>query len=456
VHTTNDARSRAGKSGGHNDNLQSFRVAFDLATAGIGLVDLDGKFSRANNALAGLLGFSAEEMEGKFLWEMFVPEEREQAQAEFKHTACTGKALTVLERRYLNKQGAILFAETTASLVRSEAGKPLHFVVSIKDITENRRLQAILDEQATTDPLTGAANRKQIEKNVRSEMLRSDRYGVKLSLAMIDLDHFEEVNSTYGREVGDLVLRGFCDIARNCHRASDAFGHWEGDRYVALLPETGLTGAHFFADRLRSALENFRFNGDKQITACIGVVGYREGEDALSLIARATACVSLAKQRGRNRVVDDAEDIQREIAGMLSFPQLVNLHWRVSYHSGEELVDLEHKELFGLANRVITAVTEEGSGDEVLPLVRDLIEHVGTHFSHEEELLHAANYPAADKHGRIHGRLLERARTLLDMFESGQGSAADLLGFVIHDVVARHILGEDRKFFPWLKKAKQG
>jgi diguanylate cyclase (GGDEF)-like protein/hemerythrin-like metal-binding protein len=364
--------------------------------------------------------------------------------------------MPVSERRYLSHQGKTVIVETEGSLLRNDAGQPVSFVVSFRDITENRRLHALLEEHRTIDPQTGALNRKQIEKIVRSEMARSDRYGVKFSLVMIGLDNLKDMNRAQGIEAGDRVLREFYDLSRSCHRVTDQFGRWGGDVFVALLPETSLTGAHFFAERLRSTVQDFSFESGARVTVSVGVVGYREREDISSLMERAKAALSLAKQNGRNQVFDDKNDLERELAGMLSYPQLVNMHWRASYLSGEALIDAEHQELFRLTNLVIGAIAEEGAGQALLPLVRELIAHVRTHFLHEEEILQAAGYSGADRHGRVHGRLLDRATSLADQFESGEGSAADLLGFLIHDVVVRHVLEEDRKYFPWLKKAMQG
>jgi len=455
VHT-NEPQLVTNESGKHNYDQESFRAVFALTTAGIGLVDLNGIIFRSNTALALLFGFSVEELAGKCLWEMLLPEERDQAKSSFEKAVCEGRSVPASERRFLSRQGKTLFVETAVSLVWNEAGQPVYFVVSFRDITENRRLQTLLDEQTTMDPLTGAANRRKFEKSVRSEMARSDRYGVKFSLVMIGLDQIKDMNKAQGIEAGDRVLRQFCDITRNCHRVSDEFGRWEGDVFVALLPETSVTGAHFFAERLRSTVQDFPFAGSARVTTSVGVVGYRESEELASLIERAKAALSLAAQNGGNQVFDDKADLERELAGMLSYPQLVNMHWRTSYLSGEALIDTEHQELFRLTNLVIGAIAEEGTGEALLPLVRELIAHVRTHFSHEEEILQAAGYSGADRHGRVHNRLLERAGALADMFESGEGSAADLLGFLIHDVVVRHVLEEDRKYFPWLKKAKQG
>jgi len=268
---------------------------------------------------------------------------------------------------------------------------------------------------------------------------------------MIDLDHFKNVNDTFGHLAGDRVLRGFCEIARNCLRATDTLGRWGGEEFVALLPETGLKGAQILADRLRVTLEGLRFDGEIKVTASMGVAGYREGDELAALLGRADAAMYRAKQSGRNRVVVDTADLEREAAHRQTNPQLVNLHWKPSYRSGQPLIDAEHQELFELTNLIIVAMAEDGAEASVLPMVRELIAHVRAHFGHEEKMLQEAGYPHAAEHAEIHRKLLKQAGELVDLFEKGQGGCSGLLGFLIYDVVAKHLLKEDRKFFSSLK-----
>jgi diguanylate cyclase (GGDEF)-like protein/hemerythrin-like metal-binding protein len=281
--------------------------------------------------------------------------------------------------------------------------------------------------------------------------MRSDRYGDKLSLVMIDLDHFKAINDAHGHGGGDRVLRGFSDLARNCLRSTDLLGRWGGEEFVALLPETGMSGAHLLAERLRATLECFRFDGGIKVTASMGVAAYREGEDLATLMGRADVCMYRAKQSGRNRIVLDSEDVEREAASKHRGPDLVNLRWRASYRSGQPLLDAEHQELFRLTNLILATMSEPGEEAALLLLVRELIAHIHAHFAHEEKLLLAAGYPKAAEHIEIHRQLESRALELVCRFERQGGSPADMLGFLIHDVVARHMLQEDQKFFPWLR-----
>jgi diguanylate cyclase (GGDEF)-like protein/hemerythrin-like metal-binding protein/PAS domain S-box-containing protein len=435
------------------EDLERFRLAFEYANLGIALVDLEGNIFDANKRCSDFFGRTNDELKRLNLLDIWLPEDRVEAMAAFLKSAEGINADAVYERRYQNKKGEIIFAEVVRGLARSQTGRPKFFVVIFRDITESKRLQALLEERASTDPLTGAMNRNGTEERVRAELKRSDRYGDKLSLVLIDLDHFKAVNDTYGHLAGDRILRGFCDIARSCLRSTDSLGRVGGEEFVVLLSETDLKGARLFAERLRTALEEFQFDGGIRITASIGVASHREGEEFSSLMDRADSAMYRAKQSGRNRVVLDNEDVAREEARNAQSAH-ATLHWKPSYLSGQPLIDAEHEESFRLINLMMEAMAEEETETRVLPLVRELLEHIQTHFKNEEQLLRASGFPEAEVHVEIHRDLIERAGELIRQFELGQDSAGDLLGFLIHDVVVRHMLRDDRKFFPWLK-AKQ-
>lgn len=429
---------------------ERFRLAFEDAGLGIALVDLAGNIFEANRACSELFGRTNDELIRLNILDIWVPEDRVEAMAEFRNAARGSKANAAYERRYRNKKGEIVFAEVMRRLVQSQSGTPMFFVATFRDITETKRLQAMLEERASTDPLTGAMNRLGIEERVGYELMRSDRYGDKLSLVLIDLDHFKVVNDTYGHLAGDRILRGFCDIARSCLRSTDSLGRVGGEEFVALLSETGMTGAQIFAERLRSTLADFRFDGDIRITASMGVAAHRKGEELSSLMERADCSMYRAKQSGRNRVVLDSGDVEREEARKVQGHDL-NLHWKSSYLSGQPLIDAEHQELFRLVNLILVAMSDEEAEKRVLPLVHELFEHIQTHFTHEEELLRAAGFPGAEAHAAMHRELAERACGLIRLFELGQDSAGNLLGFLIQNVVARHMLRDDCQFSPWVR-----
>ncbi len=161
---------------------------------------------------------------------------------------------------------------------------------------------------ATVDALTGCMNRRAFTERLEREFGRVRRYRVKLSVMMIDLDRFKDVNDSHGHIVGDNVLRQLGDILRDEVRSVDLAARYGGEEFVILLPDTDLEGAVTFAERLRKRVEEHDFAeaGDPlRITVSIGVAsasvegGLTEPE---SLIAKADEALYRAKNDGRNRV----------------------------------------------------------------------------------------------------------------------------------------------------------
>jgi two-component system cell cycle response regulator len=161
---------------------------------------------------------------------------------------------------------------------------------------------------ATVDALTGCMNRRAFTERLERELDRVRRYGVKLSVMMIDLDHFKDVNDTHGHIVGDSVLRQLGELLRDEVRSVDLAARFGGEEFVILLPDTDLEGAVVFAERLRKRVEEHDFaeSGDPlRITVSIGVAAASaKGEvtEPESLTAKADEALYRAKNDGRNRV----------------------------------------------------------------------------------------------------------------------------------------------------------
>ena len=166
------------------------------------------------------------------------------------------------------------------------------------------RLQKI-EEKAIRDELTGLVNRRQLVEELNAAVMQSNAQGSSFCLAIIDVDHFKDINDRHGHLIGDLILREFADVARNSIRDSDILGRYGGDEFMQILPDTELKGAVMHAERLRVHAHFLNVHNvmpQKSISLSIGVAQYRGGETADSLIERADAGLYRAKERGRNRV----------------------------------------------------------------------------------------------------------------------------------------------------------
>ncbi|GFK92788.1 putative diguanylate cyclase YdaM [Fundidesulfovibrio magnetotacticus] len=175
-------------------------------------------------------------------------------------------------------------------------------VVTFTDITplEQERVQLIY--RATTDSLTGVANRYKLSEAINTEHVRFRRYGAPLSLIMFDIDHFKAVNDTHGHMAGDLVLQELAGLVLRNIRDTDALGRWGGEEFMILSPYTVQDDALELAGRLCEIVSRHPFAGAPGVTCSFGVAQARQGESLQTLLQRVDQAVYLAKRNGRNRV----------------------------------------------------------------------------------------------------------------------------------------------------------
>lgn len=170
--------------------------------------------------------------------------------------------------------------------------------------SDKRRYQ----ELATTDPLTGCVNRRALLETLEAELERVERYKLALSVLMIDIDRFKDVNDLHGHLVGDAVLRQVGEILRKEVRTVDVVARYGGEEFVILVPETGPEGARIFAERIRVRIAQHDFaegHGEPlRITVSVGITSLEPGEsgEPEAVIARADDALYRAKRQGRNRV----------------------------------------------------------------------------------------------------------------------------------------------------------
>jgi diguanylate cyclase (GGDEF)-like protein len=154
-----------------------------------------------------------------------------------------------------------------------------------------------------TDTLTGIYNRYYFNSALEKEIHRAHRYERSFALLMFDLDHFKNVNDTYGHAVGDRVLVSLSNLVASCLRESDIFARIGGEEFVIILPETGEELSLEIAERIRKNVEAHSFEPVKKVTISIGLVRHRPEEDLEELLKRVDSALYAAKNSGRNRVI---------------------------------------------------------------------------------------------------------------------------------------------------------
>lgn len=172
---------------------------------------------------------------------------------------------------------------------------------------ELKKQKEILEEFASHDDLTGLLNRRSLNITLRHEFARCKRYHTDLSLLIMDLDHFKNINDKYGHGFGDFVLKSFAGRLKDSIREADFAFRFGGEEFIVLLPHTDIRGAIIFAERFRkqNAREEFVSPTQKaQVTVSIGVssFGKHQPEVQNDLIALADKALYIAKENGRNRM----------------------------------------------------------------------------------------------------------------------------------------------------------
>ncbi len=220
----------------------------------------------------------------------------------------SGKApLYICEFRTRARDGSWKWVLARGMLLsRTADGKPERMIGTHSDITERKEMEAELRRLATTDPLTGVANRRRFLEQLDKELARIKRFGLPAALLMVDIDYFKSVNDTYGHAAGDAVLKHLTASAEHHLRSIDLFGRIGGEEFAVLLPGTDREGAWEFAEQLRSYVAETPAKietGEICVTVSIGVTQF-EPSDLVpdTIFARADEALYRAKQAGRNRV----------------------------------------------------------------------------------------------------------------------------------------------------------
>ena len=285
-------------------------------------VALNGKRTYVSPAFTVLTGWTVEETL-RVQWGELVHPDDQQSVAVMQAEIVAGRKQATMDYRYLCKDGCSLWVEARVSL--SKGDDVTQFVASIRDISERKAveeqleaLNRVLSGQATTDALTGLANRRRFDEALDAEWRRAVRDGAPLSLLLLDVDRFKLYNDRYGHQGGDGCLQAVAStVANQVRRPGDLAARYGGEEVAVLLPGADAEGAAIVAEQIRAAIEGLAVEhlGNLPaavVTASFGVATAQvQAENgpasAEELIAAADAALYEAKRTGRNRVMSASD-----------------------------------------------------------------------------------------------------------------------------------------------------
>jgi diguanylate cyclase (GGDEF)-like protein/PAS domain S-box-containing protein len=294
-----------------------------LMTAGEGIFGVDGTHAATfiNPAAQKMLGYAPEEVIGKNLHALIHALRPDGSSYEEKDCPIARTLADAqpraMEENLRRRDGSCFPVQMTISPIR-EDGRCTGAVVVFHDISELKEKEAALTRLASTDTLTGLANRRHFIEKVAAEIHRWSRTGHASALLMVDLDWFKQVNDNWGHAAGDEVLRHFADVLRRSLRRVDLPGRVGGEEFAILLPGSSAEDALAAAERLRRNVENepaLTSFGAIAFTVSIGVTRFVAGDDSPDQpLLRADRALYRAKAAGRNRVAADFPDSLTPVA----------------------------------------------------------------------------------------------------------------------------------------------
>lgn len=267
-------------------------------------VDMAGIIAMASPASSAILGYAPEEMVGKPMVDLYKnPEDRKRVVAQI--AAGAGKPVQV-EMEMVHKDGRTIWILAHTFLRYDDGGQPRWMEGVARDITARKQMEQQLADLVRTDSLTGLYSRSYFMEQSEEVIRLMKRHHRPMSVIIADLDHFKQVNDTYGHLGGDRVLIAFAETCRKVIRESDLLGRLGGEEFGLVLPETPLQQARVLAERLREATAAAVIPLEGQhikLTVSIGLVEMTLNEYSISaLLRRADHALYKAKDAGRNQV----------------------------------------------------------------------------------------------------------------------------------------------------------
>jgi diguanylate cyclase (GGDEF)-like protein/PAS domain S-box-containing protein len=212
-----------------------------------------------------------------------------------------------LDLRIRTPEGTQKFIHAQGSAAYGDAGAVVRVIGTVLDITERKREENRLAQQARHDPLTGLANRGYFSAELEHEMRMAREAGTPLSVCMCDIDKFKQVNDRYGHAAGDEAIRSLAACLADGIRRGDLAARWGGDEFCILFPGSRSHDAEISVERIRQKLESLVFTAENsqqyKVTGTFGIAQLCAGMSSAAFLEAADQALYRAKQQGRNRLV---------------------------------------------------------------------------------------------------------------------------------------------------------
>ncbi len=291
------------------ESKKKLQTLVDTALDAVVMMNSKGMITGWNRQAAKIFGWTREEILGQPIHTTIIPARHRDAHTQGVKqfiASGTGQFMNkMVEIQALHRDGHEFPVELAIAAVITEGQH--EFSAFVRDITERKRAEAELREMATTDFLTGLANRRHFIESMTQEQARLQRLDKhQAAVLMLDLDHFKHVNDTHGHATGDALLKHVACVMRDSLRKIDTVGRVGGEEFAIILPGADVDEARVYAERLRQKVEAAPLALEDlviPVTVSIGIAVMKASDaGADAALIRADQALYRAKSNGRNRV----------------------------------------------------------------------------------------------------------------------------------------------------------
>lgn len=430
------------------ESEQRFRLVFEHTALAMGRYSLDGEILEVNDAWCDLFGYSRKEvMERRLSWQKVTHPDDIQSTEQMLRRLLAGEHESFnIEKRYLRKDGKVVWGSVADSLVRDEHRKPKYFISAIQDVTEHRQAEMQVHYMAYHDKLTRLPNRALLFDRLSQAVSHAKRNKQHVALLYMDLDGFKGVNDQYGHKAGDSVLRMAAQRFQNCVREIDTVARLGGDEFaIVLWALDDPMQSKQVAEKLVAEFAPLfpLSNGvEVKVGVSIGISIYPEdGSELDSLLSAADSAMYVSKTQGKNTYTffGNAPRSTEEEGQWISF--------RDEYRLGIDEIDEQHRDLIRRVGQLNDALRTDTSHERINQMFDDLLVATTEHFETESRYMTEYQYPEQYVHEMEHAHLVNEAIHLKSQFEHG----GELLALQsLKDWLLNHINYSDRSLGAFL------
>lgn len=410
-----------------------FKVNIDMLC----VIDENLNFLKVNKEFEKVLGYTAEEFEGKSFLSLVDKEDLPKTVNEIRNLNEL-EPISGFVNRMSSKVGGYRYLEWFIQM------NSQYIYASARDVTEKIKQEGSLNKSLAKDEEEGLLSIDFFNKRISEEIERADRYNDPLSMIMLTLDNLK--SHKLDSSVKEELVKETAKIANSVIRKYDILVKIDDEKFILLMPKTNKSGAIIVAEKIRKALnENVhpivgKFMGSFGVSERIKAESLKQWQERLNKL------LINAQEQGENYIIATKLEESIEI-------EMEKLKWNNEWNSGNEEIDMEHRELLVLLNDLIKVAIIEMDFEKSLDKLDILIDKAVKHFDREEEILINMGYEDYDKHCKIHKNLIGKVFQLKQCYQNRELNPAAFFSFIADDVIMGHLISEDMQFFNLFSKA---